>query len=45
MNSLNHVVSRIFDFFLTPLDSIGRPFALVATSAVFGVMRSSSSST
>lgn len=38
MNSLNHVVSRIFDLFLTPLESIGRPFALVLTSAVFGVI-------
>lgn len=38
MNSLNHAVSRLFDLFLSPLDSIGRPFALVVTSAVFGVI-------
>jgi hypothetical protein len=38
MNSLNHVFSRLFDLFLTPLESIGRPFALVLTSAVFGVI-------
>jgi hypothetical protein len=38
MNSLNHGVSRVFDLFLSPLDSIGRPFALVLTSAVFGVI-------
>lgn len=38
MNSLNHVSSRIFDLLLTPLESIGRPFALVATSAAFGVI-------
>jgi hypothetical protein len=38
MNSLNHGVSRVFELFLAPLDSIGRPFALVLTSAVFGVI-------
>lgn len=38
MNSLNHAVSHVFDLFLSPLDSIGRPFALVLTSAVFGVI-------
>lgn len=38
MNSLNHVLSRIFDLLLSPLESIGRPFALVAASAVFGVI-------
>ncbi|MFN0007621.1 MAG: hypothetical protein ACKVXR_06910 [Planctomycetota bacterium] len=38
MNSLNHAVSRVFDLFLAPLDSIGRPFALVLASAVFGVI-------
>ena len=38
MNSLNHAASRVFDLFLTPLESIGRPFALVAVSAVFGVL-------
>jgi hypothetical protein len=38
MNSLNHVWSRLFDLLLSPLESIGRPFALVAVSAVFGVV-------
>jgi len=38
MNALNHVASRLFDLLLSPLESIGRPFALVATSAVFGVI-------
>lgn len=38
MNGLNHAVSRVFDLLLAPLELLGRPFALIAASAVFGVV-------
>ena len=38
MNALNHAWSRIFDGFLAPLERLGTPFALVVTSALFGVL-------
>jgi hypothetical protein len=38
MNALNHAWTRIFDRILAPLELFGFPFALVVTSAVFGVL-------
>jgi hypothetical protein len=38
MNTLNHALTRIFDHLLGPLEMLGRPFALIVTSAVFGVL-------
>src|SRR5258705_3201828 len=38
MNALNHAVTRIFDRLLAPLEQFGFAFALVVTSAVFGVL-------
>jgi hypothetical protein len=38
MNAVSHASTRIFDRLLAPLDLVGFPFALVVTSAVFGIL-------
>ena len=38
MNAVSHASTRIFDRLLAPLDHVGFPFALVVTSAVFGIL-------
>ncbi|MSR63785.1 MAG: hypothetical protein EXS08_15270 [Planctomycetes bacterium] len=38
MNALHHILTRIFDLLLTPLEWVGDGFALVLVSGVFGVL-------
>jgi len=38
MNAVSHASTRIFDRLLAPLELFGFPFALVVTSAVFGIL-------
>ncbi|HEV8112232.1 MAG TPA: hypothetical protein VGR31_05615 [Planctomycetota bacterium] len=38
MNALNHGLTRMFDRLLAPLEHFGFAFALVVTSAVFGIL-------
>lgn len=38
MNTVNHALTALFDALLSPLELFGKPAALIAASAVFGVL-------
>lgn len=38
MNAVNHLVTSLFNVLLTPLEVLGREFALILVSGIFGVL-------